>query len=358
MNTQMSTEEGAGSGVQDRSLLLITGSGASAPLGADRPLPMMAEWSGDIRARVNQINNGLADAMGLAEGLRGDQFEEILGSFLEWEAVLPLIDRFHTFAGLPPGSANGEVLRWMETNKDRAALVVEAVRSSLYDNFNRQKVNSRLAHDAFNRLFSLSPGLGDRLVCATTNYDPSLELVLVAMGFDVRDGFNQPHRWDTPVLQPQGVVRRCRTQSEQPAVAVLHLHGAVGWYRAEDGRIEFHPPDKPYNRSLGVPALLLPDPKKDPSLHAGVDALWFELDDALETSTHVLVMGHSLHDEHLVDHLLGHTWNAKVAATVLPKMTEDAERIGELLPEATIFEFEFGAELQGDIEDLRHWFLR
>jgi len=339
--------------VPGRFLVLITGAGATTLLGAKIPIPIMAEWSRDIRTCVDQVTSGLASSMGLHDGMRGDEFEEILGELLEWETTIPLIERYHKFGGTPPGSVSGYVQNWIQANRSRADGVVEAIRESLYDNFNSRRIDSRIAVGAYSDLLSLaSRQTADRLICATTNYDPSLEMVLEEMDFDVRDGFDRSKGWGTPILSPGGLIRSCGNATDQEAIAVLHLHGAVGWYRTNDGAIEFYPPDKAYNRSLGVPALLLPDPRKDPSRHEGVNALWSELDDALENSTHVLILGHSLHDVHLVEHLRNHTWNTKIAVTTMLGMDEDHDRIANLLPQATTIQFQFGPEFVGDIEVL------
>jgi hypothetical protein len=63
---------------------------------------------------------------------------------------------------------------------------------------------------------------------------------------------------NTSVLSPNGLV----AEADLDTVPVLHLHGAVGWYRTRRG-IEIHPADQPYNPALGQPALLMPDPGKD-----------------------------------------------------------------------------------------------
>jgi hypothetical protein len=254
-----------------------------------------------------------------------------------------------------PKSTTGDVQQWLARSKARAGAVLEAVRTSLYENFKVGRVDTGAAAAAYGQLCSALGRSADdgTLVCATTNYDPAAEVALEALGFDVHDGFPRTLHWQTPVLQPEGLVATCRRLRAPEAVAVLHLHGAVGWYRAADGRIEFHSPDQPYNRSLGVPALLLPDPRKDPSLYAGVDAIWRELAFALESASHVLVVGHSLHDRHLVDQL--RTAHAKLAVTVLPDQ-DDTSSASELLPGATVVQLRFASELAGDLDGLREWF--
>ena len=49
--------------------------------------------------------------------------------------------------------------------------------------------------------------------------------------------------------------------------------------------------------------MLYPDPEKDPTRDSLVRTLWDEFDTALDGATHVLVIGHSLHDPALVGRL-------------------------------------------------------
>ncbi len=94
----------------------------------------------------------------------------------------------------------------------------------------------------------------------------------------------------------------------------LHLHGGVGWYREYQRGSILGPPQSPRifipyldddrYRATYPPAILYPDPKKDPhDIELGMDRLWNKFAEALETATHVLVVGHSLHDKPLLDAL-------------------------------------------------------
>ena len=73
----------------------------------------------------------------------------------------------------------------------------------------------------------------------------------------------------------------------------------MGWYE-RDGEVLRHGADETYNRTLGTPVILYPDPEKDPTRDAAAQALWHEFGRALEGATHVLVLGHSLNDPALV----------------------------------------------------------
>jgi hypothetical protein len=313
----------------------------------------MADWSNSLRASIDTIEANLAEAIGLRDGMRGDEFEEALGRFLEFEGLVPTVARFLRLGGPQPMSTNSEIDAWFSRIESRSRRVIEAVHTSLYENFNAQRIDRFKTINAYGHLLSNAQrSEGERLVCATTNYDPSLEIALDG-GLLVRDGFSRARSWETPRLDPSGLVEASRRDPQ--VVPVLHLHGAVGWYRNE-GVIEFQSPDKEFNRSLGVRALLLPDPNKDPSKFVGVDSIWSEFRDALETSTHVLVLGHSLHDDYLVNELSLHTLNARLGVTVLNKVSTEVERIHALLPEADILEMEFGPEMGATVDEYVDWF--
>jgi len=73
----------------------------------------------------------------------------------------------------------------------------------------------------------------------------------------------------------------------------------VGWYRTETG-IRIDPADQPFDERQ-TPAVLYPDPNKDPNSEsdAPVQAIWSKFEESLARATHVLVLGHSLHDRPL-----------------------------------------------------------
>ncbi len=316
---------------------------------------MMAEWSSDVRGRINGIEQGLAETIGLQADMLGDVFEDRLGLFLEWKATLPLVRKFEGFGGSPPGSTNQQVQQWLSRNEQRASAILETIHLSLYENFNA----SRLDHDAVTNAYSsllksIMRFPEEEIVFATTNYDTAIEIALEALKIEVRDGFERATDWATPSLRPDGVVALCREMSTSKACAVLHLHGAVGWYRASDDRIVFHHPDMSYNASLGIPALLLPDPNKDPSRHVGVDAIWAELDGALETATHILVIGHSLNDRHLVSKLRANSVHARLAVGVLSP-AESEKAVMKQLPGARVVKLEFASPISADMKTLSDW---
>jgi hypothetical protein len=223
----------------------------------------MADWATALIERIDRDEPDLAKAMGLVEDLEAEEFEEILGAFMQWHRVaMPLVDRFKGIGGPRPGSWTSEVPSWIDGSNRRAVTVIEALRDSLFQNFGRQKIDATKAEAAYKRLLDLL-GEDSTFVVATTNYDPAIEIGLLQMKLNPNDGFRTRSRWDTPTLDVTGLVDWGSRHDDQ--VPVLHLHGAVGWYQRADGSIAQQPPDQGYNPTLGTPVFLPPDPAKDPS---------------------------------------------------------------------------------------------
>ena len=184
---------------------------------------------------------------------------------------------------------------------------------------------------------------GFELVCATTNYDRSLEDALRADGLgQVRigmtyDGIRKP-ALSAAALGEFG-----------PTPSVLYLHGAVGWRRRDDGTIEGQSADED-EPALGRPAVLYPS--NDKVVEESIVAeLWRELERALGAATHVLVLGHGLADTHLVDRLA----NVKCRLAVTYFTDDDDARAAELLPDARRLRVAFGPEPKYDRPALKAW---
>jgi hypothetical protein len=99
----------------------------------------MRDWSNSLRASIDGIEAQLALAIGLTDGLRGDEFEEKLGRFLEFEGLIPMIEGFVPFGGPQPMAVTSDVQQWVSRIKTRSSQIIETVHTSLYDNFNAQR---------------------------------------------------------------------------------------------------------------------------------------------------------------------------------------------------------------------------
>jgi SIR2-like domain len=319
-------------------LLLITGAGASRELGvSDSKLPLMGDWSQALCAALNERENGLAGACMLDPDLDGPQFEQALGELLEWDRVHYLADKYEGLAAPKPGgSVKPGALEARQKTQERLNVLKETLHGTLYRQFSHVAVDDDKAMSAYGGLLKQ---LGDpSLTLATTNYDRSAESALLSLGHNVLNGFTgQPPRLQ--IFEPSNLVER-----SGEGTPILHLHGAVGWYE-RNGRVILENAEEDYDPSRGSPVVLYPDPQKIPTENAIVAELWRELDVALKQAERILVLGHSLHDQALVDRLCDLSREQKLAVSFCSK--EDKERISELMPSsALLFQALFKPEAQ------------
>jgi hypothetical protein len=241
--------------------------------------------------------------------------------------------------------------------------MVETIRANLFRNFGYPRFDDGLAAAAFENLrrWLTEPDGSTHLWFATTNYDACIEVAFSSKGFDIEDGFTRPSFGATPVLDPLGLAER--SLQSTGILPVLHLHGAVGWYRDQTGVIRRHANDQPYNQTLGSPALLLPDATKTVDSLTGAERLWDEFRLLIDQATHVFILGHSLNDRHLLD-LLRRGDKPIAVATFAPDGAfgdQDAARIAQdhvasLLPNAVTIACDFGPSGHIDESRVAKWF--
>lgn len=187
---------------------------------------------------------------------------------------------------------------------------------------------------------------------ATTNYDRSCEAALSKLGKHPNAGF---HTVDSETLERLEVSNLVKEARDNNQTACLHLHGAVGWYLS-DGVVYDHKASDPFNETLGSPVVLYPDPEKDPTSDAHVEALWDEFRKALTATDHVLVLGHSLNDRVLVKELraanVDHLAVSFYTDTDPGTQAKERARIEEQLPGAVQIGMDFGPEFGADPEAL------
>lgn len=280
--------------------MLVTGAGASVRFGRDgRRVPLMGDWASILVDALDAVEEGLASTIGLRVGIGGEAFEERVGAFLRWTGTLDATERFLQVGRVSSHGVASDVMTWMANARRRTATIIQAVNASLWREFGLTRMDPTEAARAYGALLEslgATSGATTRLFTATTNYDRLGEAALHILGFKPDTGARaDPGR--TERLQPDDI----EVWADAGTVPHVHLHGAVGWYRDGEG-IQVHPPDQEYDDRLS-PAVLYPDPDKDPlgDAEAGVHALWERFVDALETATHVVVLGHSLHDRPLLD---------------------------------------------------------
>jgi hypothetical protein len=307
----------------------------------------MCDWSDHLIAALENEEAGLAGAMGLHQGLSSETFEQMLGAFLRWRDTRDLRDQFATFGGPQPNSQSMDVVQHRQREDARIEVVIRVLNKTLYELFGRRNIDEDHTQQAYRVLlqpFDIDSARGD-LVCVTTNYDIAGEVGLAGLGLRADTGFVQKGVGTTPVLSPGGILQRALGSSRVP---LLHLHGAVGWY-AEDHDVVQGPADRAFNPTLGTPVVLYPDPDKDPTRDVVVAELWTEFRQGLDQATHILVVGHSLHDKPLVTEL--QRAKRKVAVVVYDGGNPDAvsrerQRVRTLLPSAHVVPGKFGPDPQ------------
>ncbi len=322
----------------DRRLVLITGAGASRNLGKGGPLPLMGDWarilSGDLGAD--------AKAIGLSPQISGEAFEKLVGSFLKWSQGHDLNGRFGRLIPF-----YGDVAEWAMKCQRKTDEMVNIIRTSVFREFSKVRLDERAVENAYGKLFAHLDIKRGELVCATTNYDPSLRLALrrrdlnPAIGDDGEPG-------STAMLRIVDLVdwdvrhRNC--------TPMLHLHGMVGWYW-KGNEIQVLPDDQEFVPALGAPAVMLPDPQKDPFVVDVIRELWSNLRAALDDATHVLVLGHSLHDPHLADEL-----RRSEGATICVAAPKDCvQDVARSIEGAVALPMEFGPNFEIEAGLLESW---
>lgn len=283
-------------------ILIVTGAGASRRLSTGNPLPLMSDWSDALVDALNEEEPTLAEqVMRLAKGLAGEDFEETLGAFLQWSQTLDETERFVQLGRVGPSGVSNDVITWITNARGRLPRIIRTINSSLWSEFGLKRVDIDTAANAYRELSSALDTLPDqrnrKLFSVTTNYDRSGEAAWELVGFKCDYGGRRRRPGGSMVLD----VDQIRPWDACNTVPHLHLHGAVGWYRDEDG-IRIEAADRAFD-DRELPAVLYPDPAKDPTNDADVQALWKVFDQALAEATHVLVIGHSLHDRPLLDRL-------------------------------------------------------
>jgi hypothetical protein len=307
---------------------------------------------------------------GIDEVSDGVAFEETLGALFRWLDTIPLAERFSRLVRGQENMDESEPQAF-RGYLNRAQVNGESLRTrlheSLFDEFGPARVDEHKALEAYRRFFrrlgfaESDDPIPTSLICATTNYDRSLEMALEGAGETVRTGF-RGRRYRTSVLEPLDLGIFVESKP-----AVLYLHGAVGWYRREDGTIISMPADQGYNASLGSPAVLYPGPDKDIAQAETVE-LWNAFEHALAEATHVFVLGHGLNDQHLVAAL--NRTEARVAVSYLkkPYLASDdppregavtavaaGQRIQRMVPRAIPVACSFGPAPDVNKKDVIRW---
>jgi hypothetical protein len=312
----------------------------------------MGDWCTDLFGRLQK--RGLynaAETLGLRQLDSPEQFEERIGRFLAWQRSLTisetLMDLGTPLAGPP---VPGQVTTWFRDAKAMADQITDEIHQSLFALFSKSKLSDYACRDAYQALLStLDIGQATPIAYATTNYDVAGETWL---------GMCERHPdWGEPagfnVAEAPIRVRGLASVMSPYRVPVLHLHGRVGWY-LRDGNLISVNPDSPYQPRIGQPGLLLPDPGKDYAELPALAEMWDEFKQLIARVSHVIVIGHSLHDSRLVGYLR-EAQNLAVSVYQDERAAEAGARVNELLPSATVVPMAFGPQCAMQVGDLEPW---
>jgi hypothetical protein len=349
---------------RDIDLVLIAGAGASRTFGVNgTQLPLMGEWSDHLVKKLREKPMGYLAATRLGQGMPGEEFERRLGDFLR------AVDAFKSVGELlgpltsiePSRRPQGNEAEWREWHfalSFQLDEIVKVIYETLYEMFGAPTFDPGLAQQAYGALLStLRIGLGSRWVYATTNYDTIGEAAIASNGG----------------LPDSGEVQQAPGVSELPIrvegildgmpryVPVLHLHGRVGWFRRSGVGLRSIPVQR-YDANIGTPVAMLPDLEKAYDGDPTIETLWRELADALVRAKRVLVLGHSLHDEALVQTLRDNLASPELLAVTVYDNPEEptdasdvAERVNAELPGAHTVPFRFEANRDFISQPLSAW---
>jgi hypothetical protein len=344
-------------------VVVVTGAGASRALGADgQPVAMMPQWATDLVGRLGEA----ANVLGLSADMDGPAFEAAIGRFLTFTTALPRVAALGTLGdmtnlvGLGPRSEGGRFAPWQQTALSNQRSIQQALWQSLYLNFGRPRIDAERAYGSYHRLHEFirttytANGLSPWISHATTNFDPAIE---IAIDLEIQrdypnnekvDGFSKVSGGGQDLWAPN--LFNAARPNHNGYIPVMHLHGAVGWYFDEARGIKRRPTDEELSPA-DTPALLLPDDHKDPaSFPTPIFQIWEEFKTLLQNATHVLFVGHSLHDPHLLSAV--QSSGLPIAAVSLTEpdskglyeisRSADAGGLKELLPEIVLIPGKFG----------------
>jgi hypothetical protein len=243
---------------------------------------------------------GFIEVLGLEQNLAPEEFESRLGRFLHevqaFKAIGRLAEISVKFPHIPEQAKSLNLLKdWHQQTNHQLDQITDVLNDSLYDSFANGAYDVAAANRAYAGLLNV---LGitpqHHMVCATTNYDPILEVALRESGWRTY--------WGEPPSAGVGSDSKLDVSGMLDTMPgftpVLHLHGRVGWYR-RDGDVYCARTSK-HSKEYGVPVVMYPDLKKSYEDDPVIATMWSQFEQALQRAKRVFVLGHSLHDPKLV----------------------------------------------------------
>ena len=348
---------------RDIELVLVTGAGASVSFGAGgTKLAAMPEWCTRLAGALSAREPAIALLVHLQAQMNGPDFERQLGRFFASarafrDARELMVDTSNFAPSLPSPLdtlfARPHIEEWHRLSTSKIDQVSEVVHETLYALFGRPNVDSRRAQGAYRELLDtigIGPG-GANWVYATTNYDTIGDEALEALDFRIEWGERHPVRAGDTLIDPETLLDRVKT-----GVPLLHLHGRIGWYRrsADEGGRSIAVSNDTYQAGFGTPIVMLPDPNKVYDSDPVINTIWGQFGDALSRARRVLVLGHSLNDDQIVDAIASRADPESVGVTVYGHPSDPRQPFAqndpildirrERLPDSTLIPIRFGEE--------------
>jgi hypothetical protein len=301
------------------------------------------------------------------------EFERRLGAFLRqvtaFSEIEPLVGVTREMIFEPQVQQMiapvGSIESWHQSAKHHLGQIVDQIHESLYELFAEPALDLRKATESYGALLQqLGISKATTLVYATTNYDAIGESALAELGFLPDWGEPPQVRSTQQHLQVDELIRGLPRY-----VPVLHLHGRLGWYRRLDGIGDdvYATTATKHQPGFGVPIVMLPDPNKAYGSDPVINSLWLQFAEVLRRAKCVFVLGHSLHDDALVDALRDNVEPLdRVAVSVLSdeqdadapddSAAEVLETIRTRLGDAAFIPMRFGSSVEAGAQGI-HAFL-
>lgn len=270
-------------------LIILTGAGASIPVGIPGMVGMAEAFSDEIAGGTPQ-RKGFDALLDFGAGTDVEELLQLANAICNYphDHLSKFIDNCFRAAG-----DNPTALAAFNRRRNTVVSHVGAFRSHLLDWITQKCLE--FDRDAANRIYGDIVGAlvnGDTTVF-TTNYDGVLDHVAEERGIAVSDNFRQKGRrfyWDPSLAS-----------FENPGLRIVRIHGSIHWHASPDGLIErLDPPTNRNSKGEVLERLLIVPTKFKDIYQRNFFPLYTRFLGALGQASTLIVIGHSLRDEYLL----------------------------------------------------------
>ncbi len=281
------------SNIKPSPTVILTGAGASAPLGMQQMSSFMDIVHKTIEPEDYAFLERIYRSARTLDGQPGRDLEVVLERIKQYKDILSVT---HSDANLNELSDQGKVARFEE----QVSSVDTTIRHLIFSHYGGT-IKPRASYELYEALFNkIRSANNPYLPVFTTNYDLAIEeYVEQAKETEVHDGLIQegnrriwnPHESFNP-----------REDMSTLKILLFKLHGSVSWYR-RDGQIQgFHDVATPSLDGGWESMIIYPaQTKTDTMKEEPYRTLYAFLERYVAQATTFLVIGHSLRDEILLN---------------------------------------------------------